>query len=518
MAGSGWPDSGETRVPLATVASIPESEWFRAIANSAPVLLWVSDATSGCVYFNDRWLVFRGRSLEQELGDGWAEGVHPDDLDRCLEIYRTHFEAHAPFEMEYRLRRYDGAYRWVLDTGTPRYADEEFAGFIGSCIDVTERHEAEQALRESERRTAVSEELYHALAETMPALVLTTSATGEVQYCNRQLVEYCGRDVEGLRGSRWLELIHPDDVRDGRAAWVRRTQVVRPFAAEYRIRRADGRYRWHLTHTAPLRDSSGQLQAWVGVSLDVHDRHQSEDEARRAAVDLQRAGAAKDEFLGLVSHELRTPITTIFGNAQVLRRLSEQLDRETIAAAMSDIEQEAIRLQQLVDNMFVLARIEAGESIPMEPILLSRIVTKAVSEHLARYPERAIVIQDDAGAAPVRGEAAYVEQTLRNLLSNAEKYSPSERPLTVAIDRSDEQAAVRVLDHGIGITVDESAHLFEAFYRSPRASDSAPGAGIGLAVCKRLVEAQGGQIWARPREGGGTEVGFTLPFEPEVTA
>ncbi len=518
MAGSGWPDSGKTRAAAPTFAGVPAAEWFRAIANSAPVMLWVSDETAGCVYFNDRWLAFRGRGLDEEAGDGWAEGVHRDDLDRCMEIYRRHFAARAPFEMEYRLRRYDRAYRWVLDAGTPRYANGEFAGFIGSCIDVTGRHEAEQALRESERRTAVSEELYHALAETMPALVLTTTAAGEVQYCNRQLLEYCGREIEGFRGARWVELIHPDDVRDGRGAWVGLVQAARPFAAEYRIRRADGQYRWHLTHTAPLRDSSGEVQAWVGVSLDVHDRRQSEEEAHRAAIDLQRAGAAKDEFLGLVSHELRTPITTIFGNAQVLRRLSGQLDAETIAAAMNDIEQESMRLQQLVDNMFVLARIEAGETIPMEPILLSRIVAKAVNEHLARYPERTIAVRDEAGMAPARGESAYVEQTLRNLLSNAEKYSPRDKLLTVVINRSDEQAAVRVLDAGIGITAEESAHLFQAFYRSPRASDSVPGAGIGLAVCKRLVEAQGGQIWAMAREEGGTEVGFTLPFEPEVTA
>jgi PAS domain S-box-containing protein len=123
---------------------------FRVMADTAPVLVWMSDVTKLCSWFNKPWLDFTGRTIEQELGNGWAELVHPDDFERCLETYTSSFEARQPFKMEYRLRRHDGEYRWLLDHGVPRYAEGgEFLGYIGSCIDVTERRDSEERMRES---------------------------------------------------------------------------------------------------------------------------------------------------------------------------------------------------------------------------------------------------------------------------------------------------------------------------------------------------------------------------------
>lgn len=124
---------------------------YAALVEQAPILIWRADTTGQCDYFNERWLAFTGRTFEQEYGNGWTEGVHPEDLPRCLDIYLNHFNRRAAFEMEYRLRRHDGAWRWIYDRGTPMYGPEGlFAGFIGSCADVTERVEAQAALAEAQ--------------------------------------------------------------------------------------------------------------------------------------------------------------------------------------------------------------------------------------------------------------------------------------------------------------------------------------------------------------------------------
>jgi len=122
---------------------------YQALIEQAPILIWRANKDALCDYFNERWLAFRGRTMEQEYGNGWAEeGVHPDDLDRCLKIYQESFNKHEIFEMEYRLKRYDGVFRWIFDRGVPYYDDRGgFSGYIGSCIDVTERVEAQAALQ-----------------------------------------------------------------------------------------------------------------------------------------------------------------------------------------------------------------------------------------------------------------------------------------------------------------------------------------------------------------------------------
>lgn len=121
---------------------------YRVLVEQAPILIWRAGLDARCDYFNERWLAFTGRTMAQEMGNGWAEGVHPEDLDACLATYLDHFARRQPFAMRYRLRRHDGAWRWIDDRGTPTFVDGAFVGYVGSCVDVSEQVEAERALAE----------------------------------------------------------------------------------------------------------------------------------------------------------------------------------------------------------------------------------------------------------------------------------------------------------------------------------------------------------------------------------
>src|SRR5438876_2386713 len=148
-----------TRRKLGEAALLESEVRFRTMANTAPVLIWMSGLDKRCTFFNKPWLEFTGRTLEQELGNGWAEGVHPDDFQSCLKTYAEAFDARQPFVMRYRLRRHDGEYRWVSDSGVPRYdAQKNFAGYIGSCMDITELIKKKQDLSESEERMSLAAE------------------------------------------------------------------------------------------------------------------------------------------------------------------------------------------------------------------------------------------------------------------------------------------------------------------------------------------------------------------------
>jgi signal transduction histidine kinase len=215
-----------------------------------------------------------------------------------------------------------------------------------------------------------------------------------------------------------------------------------------------------------------------------------------------------------MSHELRTPITTIYGTTKLFDRAAESPD--LMRSMLVDIEAEADRLYRLVEDLLILSRSESGIEIEGEPVLLQHVIRSVVTGEAARWPEVRFASRVPAGLPPVSGDRTHLEQVVRNLLSNAAKYSGAGTDVEVRAEVEVNEIAVRVLDSGPGFAGDEADSLFELFYRSPTTAKKATGAGIGLYVSRALIEAMGGRIWARPRPTGGAEFGFTVPIlDPE---
>src|SRR5215831_16886410 len=249
-------------------------EKFRILADTAPVMIWMSGMDRLCTFFNKPWLDFTGRAMEEELGNGWTEGVHPEDYDRCLEIYVTSFEAREPFDMEYRLRRYNGEYRWLLDHGVPRFSPGgDFLGYIGSCIDITERREIEEALRASELR-------FRTMISAIPNLSYETDADGANIFTSDQWRAYTGMTVEESAGTGFIRAYHPDEAEDVLAQWKAAVRSGMSFERKCRIRAADGSYRWFLNRAQPGRDAEGRIVRWAGSLTDIDDLIRAEEKAR----------------------------------------------------------------------------------------------------------------------------------------------------------------------------------------------------------------------------------------------
>jgi K+-sensing histidine kinase KdpD len=238
--------------------------------------------------------------------------------------------------------------------------------------------------------------------------------------------------------------------------------------------------------------------------------------AHQAEVE-RRSHALRDAFIGVISHELRTPITTIYGSSKVLRRRLDSLEPAARAQIVEDIEAEADRLQRLVEDLLVLSRAEGGHlEVVSDPMLIGRIVERAVVAERERWPNHRFELEIQPNLPTVAGEETYVEQVVRNLLTNAAKYGGDRSTVRVRVTAEAGEVAVRVIDEGPGVDPAEIERLFEVFYRSVDAPRKASGSGIGLFVCRELVHAMGGRTWGRNGDGQGAEFGFSLPaFVPD---
>ena len=246
--------------------------------------------------------------------------------------------------------------------------------------------------------------------------------------------------------------------------------------------------------------------------------HRMEDDLRSTAEALAASNSVKDEFVGLISHELRTPVTTIYGNAQLLRDRLDRLPEATRDAMVSDIAEDSERLLEIIENLLLLSRMQAGTSPELEPQVLTHVIRHEIGVFSRRHPHRDIRLVEVPGHhVVVEADRTHLVLLLQNLLTNAHKYGGPDGAIEVTLETVDREARVRVLDRGLGLDDADTARLFSPFYRSTEAQRTASGLGLGLPVCERIVTALGGRLWASPRDGGGAEFGFALPLAPALS-
>ncbi|AFZ34850.1 multi-sensor signal transduction histidine kinase [Stanieria cyanosphaera PCC 7437] len=477
--------------------ALEESEArFRSMVNSFPMLVWVSGSDSHSTFFNQAWLEFTGRTMAEELAHGWSEGVHPDDQSQYFNTYQTAFNNRQPFQLEYRLKRADGEYRWMLDYGAPRFRpDGSFAGFIGSCLDISDRKQIEATLQESEKR-------WRTLLENVRLLVIGMDLQGRLDYANPFFLELMGYTVTEAIGKHFIDLVHPQNRQEAVKIFQSIIQPNSPYYYHHQkiLLTKSGEEKRISWNSTQMCDLQGKPIGMMCIGEDITARHAME--------------RMKDEFISVVSHELRTPLTSIHGAlgllvSGIVQPQSEQGQRIIKIAAES-----TESLVRLVNDILELERLESGKIDLIKKIVqVQEIMLKAI-ELVQLIANRAgIILEVTNQNLEFYGDCDRIVQVLTNLLTNAIKFSERGSRVWLDVVQQSDQILFVVQDQGRGIPSDKLETIFERFHQVD-ASDSRRkgGTGLGLAICRNIVEQHGGKIWAESIYGKGSNFFFTIPL------
>ena len=360
------------------------------------------------------------------------------------------------------------------------------ARMIITSRDIRAQIDVQASLYRLARAERVRAAELNAVIQGMSEGVLVCDADGRVVLANQAATAVLGTPVDGYR--ELVGRLEPTD--DPLPALGMSSPPV-----EARVR---GEERWLEVTSAHVATDPGGSATGDSTILVLRDVTAS-----------RQAQAAREAFIGVLSHELRTPITTIYGNTKLIRRVR---DPERQQEMLGDIELEADRLYRLVEDLLILSRAETGLRIEGEPILLQHLIPAVLESERPRWPDTTFRATLPSRLSAVVADRTYLEQVIRNLVTNAAKYGPTPGEVTVTADVADHGIAIRVSDDGEGVPRGEEERVFQLFYRSPATARKAAGAGIGLYVCRVLVEAMGGRIWAQPRGSEPAQFGFTVPM------
>ncbi|MBV8189621.1 MAG: PAS domain S-box protein [Alphaproteobacteria bacterium] len=477
-----------------------------SIVESIPGMIAAADAKGEHVYANRRLLDYLGYDAADLPDYPWNDNVHPEDLKAYLELRNGALASGEAQEFTYRRKRWDGVYRWLRARAEPARDEKgNITVWYSTLVDVHEEKLAEQALRESEQRLRL-------LIDTIPALVWCADASGNAFYLNKRLLDYSGLSAEEASQAR-SRLIHPDDVPLLVRTWADCLANGQTFRIVYRLRRADGVYRWHEGRSEPWRDAAGGIAQWYGVNVDIDDRLCAEQALRTMQARFQRASqlAGLAELAASIAHEVNQPLAAVVTNSHACRRWlaaePPNLARATMAAER--IIRDANAAADVVSRVRALFKQTAPNMAPVDLNEVIGEVCGLLADDIAARKVR-IELGLGKGLPPVPADRVQLQQVLVNLIRNGMEAMDGlagPKVLTIAT-RSEEGAAValEVRDHGSGIA--DPNGIFEPFFTT-----KAQGMGMGLAISRSIVEAHGGRIAAAHADPAGTVFTVVLPTE-----
>ena len=527
VAGRTWTEIERTRAE----AEVRESEErFRAIADTAPVLIWVTQQDRTRAFVNQAYVAYNGGTYEEARRADWRSVIHPDDQPRVLEESAAGEATGQPFSMEARYLRHDGEYRWLKSFSRPRFgAHGEVIGFVGVAFDVTDIRDAQARLMESETR-------FRTVADSAPALIWMTDENARTTFANRRYRTFFGIETEEDADKGWRRLAHPDDVEAFDAAYQRAFENRDRFEGMVRVNHPQLGLRWLRCEGVPRFDGAGQFQGYVGANIDVTEAKRAEDDLKRinelleervgealaekakAEADLMHAQRmeAVGRLTGGVAHDFNNLLTVVIGALDMMLRSPDNATRQKKLgeAALSA----ARRGERLTHQLLAFSRRQA---LRPEPTDLNGLIRE--SEPLLRRALGEAIdfkLKLRRGGARVSVDPAQFEAALLNLVVNARdalgdrgKVSVQTLSCTVGAGEIPEVApgayvCVSVSDNGAGMSPEVIERVFEPFFTTKPVGK---GTGLGLSQVYGFARQSGGGVRVTSTIGQGTEVRLYLP-------
>jgi len=475
---------------------------LRLMVDSIPGLICTNTAAGEVDYVNKNLLDYTGKDLS-ELRN-WPVVVHPEDLPKAAERWQHSIETGDPFHVEVRVRRADGVYRWFQCSGLPLHDSAgEIMRWYNLLTDIEDRKLTEEVLLGRERDLAL-------IVETIPALVWCASPEGAFTYANSRILQLTGATFEEL-ATAWTRFVHPDELEAVVRSWERSIRSGEPHEVQHRLRCADGSYRWIQSIGQLGRDSEGRPTRWYGLFIDIDERLNTEEVLRSTRARLARATqvATVGELSASIAHEINQPLSAVVTNGHAcLRWLTAE--PPNMARALQSLER-IIRDGKAAADVIQRIRALYRHAPPNNDALSINDVIEEVESLIAADARRqTVVLRVDLQERlpPVRGDRVQLQQVISNLARNAieamETATTQPRELRILSLHEGRQVVVQVRDTGTGMQ--DYTNAFEPFFTT-----KPQGMGMGLAICRSIVEAHGGQLRATRATPSGSVFSFSLP-------
>jgi PAS domain S-box-containing protein len=492
----------------------------RLIVESMPGLGWSTDPDGNFKYVNQSVLDYVGAPpealsrLEGSDDFGWRQVVHPDDVDHSIGLWLHCLQTGESYETEHRVRRFDGAYRWFRAVGrSVRGRDGRITGWYGTTIDIDDRKKAEEALRRSERQLRL-------LIDTVPALVWCATPDGEPSYLNKRLMDYIGLTLESFddpknRSRRSVAIrtvVHPDDIPGLERHWSHSVTTGKSFTFRHRLRRADGLFRWVDGRGEPLRDDDGRIVQWYCVNVDIDDETRMQEALRSTLDRLARASQAASlaEMSASIAHEVNQPLAAVVTNSHACQQWlsADPPNLQRARVVVERVIRDANSAAKVVSRTRALFKRTDSIKTPLD---LTEVIFEVLRLMRDEATTKAVRFETDLdiNLPPIVADRIQMQQVFVNLLRNGidamESRNEPPRPILIRSRLDGPQTIqVEIRDHGSG--AGDLEKIFEPFFTTKK-----NGMGMGLAICRSIVEAHEGRLWAVRNDHGGTTFTFTLP-------
>ncbi|MDV4156496.1 MULTISPECIES: PAS domain-containing protein [Rhizobium] len=495
------------------------------LVDMVPSLLWRLNPEGAPTFFNKRLIDFLGLEMADMDRPGMSRlaalieaAVHPDDAATLEEALNHSFATGERFSSQYRLRRADGVYRWVKGSAEPlRDESDRIVQWYGLSHDIDDQLRVEEALRERERS------LWQ-LVETLPAMIDCAAPDGEPIYRSQQLRDFLGYNLDELDGTGKTRLdgtldagVHPDDVAGVKENYAHSLSSGEPYARRHRLRRHDGEYRWVETRAAPMRNAEGVIVQWNVICLDIDGEVHAEEDLRRVREGLARASqvASLAELSASIAHEVNQPLAAVVANSHACQRwlMAEPPNMERAQRTVERIIRDANSAADVVSRIRALFKQSVDRRISST---LSGIVNEArnlMADEAWRRHVR-MEVEVDPTLPPIAIDRVQIQQVLINLIRNgieAMDATTGDRVVEIRVRQIGNILQTEISDRGQGIDFPEK--MFEPFFTTKE-----NGMGMGLAICRSIVELHGGRLWAEKNNPHGATLLFTLPIETKVAS